>query len=221
MSTKKIITLSAAELAALGPRLQALAKEGVVRLEISTRSGQAAAVQKRRITNAYTYRRAQWVVYKLGITSESDYHLRHQLDSRLPSRPETFYQKTGEWTTWEDFTRPRHYTFLEALVRVRVAGIRNSVQYLQLQKEDPMLPCCPDDMYKGEWGGWSKFLAPATYSYAEARRKTKALGICGIGQYRQEHRLDPKLPATPERHYKDEWIGWDHFFCRNEVTHIG
>ena len=49
-------------------------------------------------------------------------------------------------------------------------------------------------------------------TYAEASTATQALGIKSMAEYKTLFKEDPKLPASPDRFYKNlGWVDWYDF----------
>lgn len=165
-----------------------------------------------------SYQEAKALVIKLGISSgEAYYRVVHE-HPNLPRRPIKFYD--GEWEGWFVFTgranREDLYSFEECKKIIKKHVIRTRDEYLLLCKSDKRLSIGPQYLYQ-EWQGWPAFLGvPARsdkYTFEEARRVVKKLGITSVGMYMKDgmYRLDPKLPSTPYSFYKSQWKGWAHY----------
>ncbi|MCZ4294747.1 VPA1269 family protein [Vibrio sinaloensis] len=149
-------------------------------------------------------------VKKLKIQSRSDYALRHSLDLRLPSCPQTVYAAT--WPGWIDFlgkSRPEYYkTLNEASSAVRAMKILSRRDYKERFLIDPCLPSSPDKYYADSWRGWPSFLLPVDIITIENFKISCAiLGVKNSTQYREKRKEYRQLPANPERSIR-EWTNW-------------
>jgi superfamily II DNA or RNA helicase len=106
------------------------------------------------------------------------------------------------------------YSFEEARLVVRRAGVRNSREYSTLVGRDPRLPTRPDETYASDWVNWPHFLtgekAVEFYSFAEAMIAVRRMGL-NSSNYRRRYKEDPRLPSHPQVTYASEWKGWKHF----------
>ena len=160
----------------------------------------------------YTYTEASIVVKKLSIKTRDEYNVRYKEDPLLPSRPERIYKK--EWNGTKSFlgTKKEIYiTYNEAREAVLLLGIKTRSEYIERYREDTRLPARPDNLYKLEWRGYRAFLLNSYESYKQASESAINLGIKTWNDYRFRYKEDPKLPAKPERYYKEEWTGYPEF----------
>lgn len=216
MSTKKI-RLTDSQRRSLLPLLKELRQEGYTQLRISTFANVAIGAKGK--DEPYDYEEARLVVQRMGIKTSDEYDQRYKVDPRLPSNPDHFYRKC--WTGWENFVGNKLYTFLEALVLVRRMGIRTSVEYFELCKQDAMLPRSPQCVYRDTWEGFKHFLGPRLYTYEEAMTRVEAMHLSGSADYAEHFQEDPMLPRYPNVAYKDKgWRGWATFLGKNKVVHI-
>lgn len=158
----------------------------------------------------------------LGIQSSAEYQRRYKEDPRLPSRPWIQYKPI--WLSFRhamEKDKPEHYStqseFCEAVLRL---GIKSCVEYRQRYKEDPCLPSHPNKVYVHEWQSWphifGKCRLPLYSTLAQAQVAVQALGIKDQREYVKRHKEDPRLPASLNAYYKDEWRGLDHFLGKEK-----
>lgn len=156
---------------------------------------------------------AQKAVKKLGIRTAREYQQRYQEDPKLPSAPNKTY--SGEWNSWVEFLDQFYRRMSDASAAAGKLGARSRAEYKKLYKQDPKLPSDPPAFYQDEWKGWGHFLRGETTEFyeslAEAQAATRKLGFTSMRQYHKGRKEDPKLPHTPQRMYKDEWVSWQDF----------
>ncbi len=143
----------------------------------------------------------------LDIKSPSEYRKRYQEDEHLPRNPNQVY--AGDWAGWARFLLPSD---ISNLVQFRAAcailKIRNSAQYRKARKTFPSLPSKPEKTIKG-WANWYDSLdIPRPYQYDELSTLVRRNGITSLVEYKKfrVESNDPKIPASPEEHYKGK--GW-------------
>lgn len=153
----------------------------------------------------------------LNIIASTDYAHRYKEDPRLPSAPQSTYSKHWKLNNGWDGFLGRHAlnyysSWSEASEAAIKLGIQSFKEYKQRFREDPLLPCCPDKVYKRDWkekGGYRGFLNSDyvnTYSsWEEASLAVKKLGIKSDPQYKKRHTEDPRLPKSPKEKYQKVW----------------
>ncbi|MEZ8199945.1 MULTISPECIES: gamma-mobile-trio integrase GmtZ [Vibrio] len=160
----------------------------------------------------HTYINASKAANKLGIKTREEYTVRYKEDPLLPSVPERIYK--SEWSGTKDFLgtkRNIYVSYDEARESALLLGVKTRAEYEKRYREDIRLPARPDALYKSEWKGYRKFLLNIYKSYKEASESAINLGIKSWNEYRFRYKEDPKLPAKPERRYKEEWTGYPEF----------
>lgn len=111
-------------------------------------------------------------------------------------------------------------SYAAARDHVRAINLTNKTQYQKLPmayRRAHGLPGAPEIAYADRgWQGWQAFLAqPSKYlPYAEAKEQAARYGIVSIRDYiswppSALHEIG--LPLNPQRHYVDDWQGWDDF----------
>ena len=170
-----------------------------------------------------TIEEAKEAVQRLGgIKYGPQYKLRYKEDLRLPSNPQTYYAGKG-WKGWKDYLETAFYpTLAEAKAAVqRLGGASNLYIYLEKRTSDPKLPSSPHKIYEEEWRGWREFLETSFYrTLAEAKAAVQRLGgITSISQYRKRRKEDQRLPARPDKQYKDEWTSPSDFLGTPKREH--
>lgn len=161
-----------------------------------------------------TYKEAKTAANEIGIKSRKEYVelKRYQVDSRLPSQPNSFYRGEG-WTKWNDFIENTYNTYNEAVLAVRKLGIKTRNEYIsqKMYKKDSLLPSDPEKRYTNHgWVDWYHFLgteAPSIYSYNEAKQSVSKLKILSMKEYKVRRYEDPQLPSSPSECYKNK--GWE------------
>ncbi|WP_448108859.1 gamma-mobile-trio integrase GmtZ [Pseudomonas azerbaijanoccidentalis] len=153
-------------------------------------------------------------VKALGLTDQASYRKACKRDPRLPTHPGTLYK---DWRGWAVLFRTDFYeTLSEAAVATRLLGIETQRAYLRQYKRDRKLPSNPPSQYRN-WISWEDFLGvkpPSRNQYLtiyEASLAANKLGFKSGEEYKKHYHLDPKLPGTPSRYYRDYWYGWSSF----------
>ncbi|MEL4385460.1 VPA1269 family protein [Shewanella xiamenensis] len=164
------------------------------------------------VKNFYnTCAEAQHATQALGITTQSEYQQRYREDPRLPSSPDKIY--AADWQSWTAFLLPNRIDTLRALkIACKVLGIRDSLQYRQIQKEYSQLPSKPDKKFK-DWIDWYDLLEiPKPYELHELKKIVRSHKCTSIADYKKLRSTlnDPKMPASPIDYYKDK--GWTNTF---------
>ncbi|WP_413113192.1 VPA1269 family protein [Thaumasiovibrio sp. DFM-14] len=174
--------------------------------------------------NKYTYYEAQKKAQEMGIKTSKEYKERYKEDPRLILNVSRAY--SSEWTGWKEFlmTGVKPYlSFAEASKSAINIGILNRADYKRKKHKDPRLPLKPDQKYKNEWKGWANFLGndPVEYykSLSEASKSVFNLGIRSQIQYFKRYKEDPKLPSHPSKFYKNEWVNWYSFLCKEKFVY--
>jgi hypothetical protein len=168
-----------------------------------------------------TYAEAKEAVKALHVYTAKQYRKFYKKDPLLPGWPEEVY--VDLWMGWNDFLPPnpdhRFYPSLKEAGQAAVAiAITSSEEYKKRYKEDSRLPSNPNNVYEKEWVGFADFFdghVERYATYAEGSAAVKRLQIYTMSQYKQSCDQDPKLPATPEKYYGDEWAGWVDFLPVN------
>lgn len=110
----------------------------------------------------------------------------------------------------------------EAKSSVKLLGIRTMAVYRNNRYLDPRLPEHPDRFYAGDWAGERKFFGtiPAKYStLTEASVAVRKMGFQSSAEYYRGYWVDPKLPQSPHKQYRDEWVSWFDFFDKEPRRH--
>jgi hypothetical protein len=162
---------------------------------------------------------------RLGFTTFSEYRWGYKKDVRLPSHPNRLFFE--DWKSWPVFLgveeKIYYSTLAEATEAVQKFGFTTITQYLQGYKDDPKLPSSPCDMFDDEWISWPVFLGLEEKNYystlAEAAEAAQKMGITTITQYQQGYKDDPRLPASPNVMFVDEWMSWPVFLGGEDKNH--
>lgn len=102
-----------------------------------------------------TWIEASYSVKSLEIKNRREYPTKKNLDSRLPSTPQKFYE---DFPGWRIFLGTDFYpTWQEAGMSAVKCGVTNSHNYKDIYMCDPKLPSSPHHTY-ANWPGWKSFL---------------------------------------------------------------
>ena len=161
-----------------------------------------------------TWEKASTASRKLGITTPKEYSKLYKKDPRLPSAPD---QKYADFPGWPEFLRDKfrdyYPTWQQASVAVRKLGIKKVEEYRKRCREDQRLPLWPcERMYPG-FPGMRKFLGTNKEYYknwSKASIASRKLKIKSRTHYKNQYKLDEKLPADPGYYY-DDFPGWNKF----------
>ena len=121
----------------------------------------------------------------------------------------------------EDF-----FSYEEAKIYIQKLNIKTKDNYHKI-KRNIKLPSNPDKFYT-EWENWSMFLTNINsrnsiqyYSYIECRKVIKDYNINSkTSWFKNIHMLivdDKKIPFSPSKTYKNEWISWGDFLSTNKI----
>ena len=167
-----------------------------------------------------TWQEASIVCVRAKLRGQMDYYLNHyQVDPRLPSSPNEYYQDWPGWIAYLGKTvAPKDYypTWQEASVAAVAAGFKSQASYFSLYKKiDSRLPYRPNNVYE-DWPGWKIFLATDQDNYyaswEEASEASRRFGYNTQREYEaRDKNIDPRLHNYPHVLYKD-WPGWA-VFC--------
>uniref|UniRef100_Q0HPU0 Phage integrase family protein n=1 Tax=Shewanella sp. (strain MR-7) TaxID=60481 RepID=Q0HPU0_SHESR len=154
---------------------------------------------------------AQQAAQVLGITSREAYLQRYREDPRLPATPDKFY--AAGWQSWTAFLLPNRIDTLRVLKNAcKVLGIRDSLQYRQIQKDYAQLPSKPDKKFN-DWIDWYDLLdIPKPYELHKLKKIVHSHKCTSLANYKKLRSTlnDPKMPASPIDYYKDK--GWTNTF---------
>ncbi|WP_434939398.1 gamma-mobile-trio integrase GmtZ [Shewanella sp. HL-SH8] len=154
---------------------------------------------------------AQQATQALGITSQANYQQRYREDPRLPSCPNATY--SADWQSWTELFLPNRINKLSELKNAcKVLGIRDTLQYRQIQKDYAQLPSKPDKKFK-DWIDWYDLLdIPKPYELHELKKIVFSHKCTSLKDYKKlRSKLnDRKMPASPIEYYKGD--GWTNTF---------
>jgi transposase len=159
---------------------------------------------------------------KLGVSSSKiakelgrgERQIRHILRDMSTKSGENLIQKKEEWlaahrkvTDAEIISAYNQGMFRDEMEKK--FDICNSVLSRRISrlKKFGLLP-------KGQRKGYCKRTTKKykkVYSYVDAQKIVKSLGIITRTEYRKKYKEDPMLPSNPEERYKVEWQGWPEF----------
>ncbi len=110
------------------------------------------------------------------------------------------------------------YETIEGAMRaVRQQNIANREDYKLRRRIDQRLPGDPSDYYRNKgWVSWPHFLGKEAKNFyetlEEAMEAVQVLGIRNQMQYGERYKNNLRLPANPDRAYKNKgWVSWPHF----------
>ncbi|MCU7976758.1 integrase [Shewanella sp. SW36] len=157
---------------------------------------------------------AQQATQSLGITSQPDYQQRYREDPRLPSCPNVIY--SADWQSWTEFCLPKRINKLSELKNAcKVLGIRDTLQYRQIQKGYAQLPSKPNKKFK-DWIDWYDLLdIPKPYELHELKKIIQLNQCTSLADYKnlRSKLNDPKMPSSPIEYYEgQDWTNTFDFF---------
>lgn len=150
---------------------------------------------------------------KLNFEGVADYRNGYKKDQRLSSIPHILYPDFPGWRVF--LGKGSFYeTWQEASTSAINLGFSTIGRYIGGYKSDPKLVSCPDRYYQ-DFPGWKVFLGKDIFykTWQEASAAARVLGLSNIPKYIKGREKDPKLPGSPNSHYKD-FPGWKVFFDR-------
>ena len=166
--------------------------------------------------------KAKSVAHFLKFNSIKDYKLTCKVkDKALSVAPNEKFKE--DWISWEDYLNlngcSAYQTYSKAKLAANRLKIKSSIEYSVIRKAvDLRLPSSPELAYKEQWTSWYDFLGtqdPAKNLYANylsAKCATKKFKFsCASDYYTRYKLLDSKLPSTPKRKYKKDWVSWRDF----------
>ena len=164
-----------------------------------------------------TYPEAAKAAKKIGFKGLTEYGEGYHQDSKLPARPDNFYN--DDWVDWYDYLgneRPsdKYLTYQEARKAAQSYGFKGLEDYKHKYECDLKLPANPNQYYPEDWVDWFDYLGnerpkDSKYrTYKEARKVARAFGFSGLIEYGNNYHQDSKLPARPDNFYKDDWVDW-------------
>lgn len=168
------------------------------------------------------FEKAKTAAQSLNFRSIKDYKLTCKIkDKALSVAPNEKFKK--QWLSWEDYLGlddcSTYKCYLKAQYIVKQLNIKSSIEYSVARKSyDLRLPSSPELAYKKQWISWYQFLGtqdPALNLYANyllAKRATQAHQFTCASDYAARCKsLNKKLPSTPKRKYKKDWVSWQDF----------
>ncbi|MBW8191397.1 hypothetical protein K0504_10135 [Neiella marina] len=177
-----------------------------------------------------SFEQARRLVQLNGIASSRQYRAWENRPSELPADPAAYYSKTGDWSSWSEFTGSGHvsatqigasYCGIEAATRyahnIGASTVKAWREHIRSGSKPDNIPSCPDDVYRDQWTGWESFLAPKSnrfLEWPEALQAARDLGIRTQSEWRalgKDNKRPPFLPANPDKHYAQHWESWRHF----------
>ncbi|PAJ76399.1 hypothetical protein CJF42_00435 [Pseudoalteromonas sp. NBT06-2] len=131
------------------------------------------------------------------------------------------------WRSWDDYLGLNecviYKEYNEAQNSAKNLKIKSSIEYAVVRKSfDLRLPSSPELAYKNQWINWYQFLGtqdPAINLYANylsAKLAAKKYKFTSATDYAMRYKaLDNKLPSTPKRKYRHDWVSWQDFLNIN------
>ena len=158
-----------------------------------------------------TWQEASDAVQKIeGNKNSITYKKLYKNDQKLPSNPNSYYKDFPGWDRF--FNRNCYSTWREASIAVRkIIAIVDARSYAKLCNKDIRLPIRPERFYK-DFPGWEIFIYDAERNFYPSWQEAssaamKIAGIKNAKTYKELHRSDSRLLASPEKGYKD-FPGW-------------
>jgi superfamily II DNA/RNA helicase len=111
-------------------------------------------------------------------------------------------------------------TYEEASKAAQKLGVKTQKEYCLRYREDLRLPYSPQEVYEADWVSLKHFLTGEDLgfyeTYEEASKAAQALKVKGRRGYDASYKKDSRLPGTPHRIYKEDWVSWFHFLGQKE-----
>jgi hypothetical protein len=188
-----------------------------------------------------SFEEAKRFVQSLGFKNKNDWYAWSKTTSRpkdIPGIPSRKY--LDEWQGWGDFLgtntiapQNREYrSFKEARAYVRSLYLNNQTEwhsFVNSSAKHEDIPRAPHVVYSEEWQGWGDFLGTGTIatqnreyrSFNEVRSYVRSLDFKKEREWRKWCKTSAKpkdIPATPDKTYSKEWIGWGDFLGTGAVS---
>ncbi|EHQ17054.1 integrase family protein [Shewanella baltica OS183] len=166
----------------------------------------------------------------MGVALTSTNYTKHyKADPRLPASPHASYK--NDWVGWYSYlgtTAPEDkYPTLAAASEAAIKLLNSMgvaltyTNYTKHYKADLRLSATPYYTYKNDWVGWYSYLGstapedkyPTLAEASEAAIKLlNSIGVAKkIENYKKHYKADPRLPASPDEIYKNDWVDGPHF----------
>jgi len=154
-----------------------------------------------------------------------------ELPSVIPRDPDAFYE---EYIGWRDFMdvgknyikehgpyelqEPSYDDIKRRVIELEIVTKKEYREAVKSSLLGDLAPLHPDKAFGDEFEGWSLFLvrfkSDKYLSFEEVRQFAKDMGIKSSTQWVEMCRRGERpanIPAWPERHYRDKWVGWVNF----------
>jgi superfamily II DNA or RNA helicase len=193
-----------------------------------------------------SYEEAKKIVHPLSIKTQKDWFIyakSYSFNKKLPSDPNGYYRRLGNWISWGDFLgtgtiASQNMEFLsyeEAKKIVHLLNFKSQrdwFEYIKSSNFDNRLPKSPYNSYSrtNEWKDWGDFLgtgnvAPKNMeflSYEEAKKIVHPLNLNSFTQwknYTKSLNFDNRIPKAPHIVYRfDSWISWGDFLGTGTIA---
>jgi len=154
-----------------------------------------------------TYAEASEAACKLRLKTKAEYKAGYKQDPRLPCQPNKCYDDFERFRAFLGTEKEDKYpTYAEARIATRKFGFKTYAKYKAGYKQDPRLPCEPEEYYDN-FKGYPAFLGTEKRSkyptYAEASVAARKLGFKTVSEYKAGYKQDPRLPCSPDSYYDD------------------
>jgi hypothetical protein len=171
-----------------------------------------------------TIQEASKAAIALGLTSHRKYIAGYNQDPRLPAYPDKAYRDDwADFGTWYGFLgneKKDFYSTIQEASKAAIAlGLTSMSEYSVGYKKDPRLPAHPYKIYRDDWadfGTWYGFLGYEKKDFyptiQEASKAAIALGLTSQLEYRAGYNQDPRLPANPDKIYRDDWADFGKWY---------
>ena len=188
--------------------------------------------------NLLPFEEAREYVRKLGLKKQKnwlEYCASGKKPLNIPSAPFASYKM--EWKGYPDWLgikrikggKAREYG--EAREYVRKLGLSNKAEWIKFTKSDKFpldIPRNPDHTYRGKFQGFDDWLNCKTQSkflsYEDAGKLLNEIGINSSTKFAKlctSGKRPKNIPSSPEKTYKKDWQGWNHFLGKGKSDQRG
>ena len=174
---------------------------------------------------------------QIGIDKIQDFKLmvkNRELPPVIPRDPDAFYE---EYIGWRDFmdvgknyiaengeftlVLPTYKALKKRVVELEIVTKKEYKESVKSGVLGDLAPLHPDKAFLDEFEGWSLFLvrykSDKYLSFEQVRQFARDMDIKSSTQWVEMCRKGQRpanIPAWPERHYRDKWMGWMNFLKR-------
>ena len=162
----------------------------------------APSKRPRKVLNSLPFEEAREMARSMGLTSYEEWsEYACPGTYRLPRNPDEVW--ADEWLGWDDWLGVP-LSFEEAQAAVRSAGLRSEADYRAF-KQARSVP--PKTLSDAPWTDHAQAAKAVAASFANVPQRTRTDG-------KPTSDVAARLPAMPDKYYKDAWAGWAAFLAQ-------